>query len=145
MDTQVMRYSFPCTVMGASSTVSVSLTTGMFSATSSGAPMFTFTKITLPSWMVRHKCFTFPALIMLIFFLVVSPLSYTYFATQRMPFPHISARLPSALYISISKSASSEGLMKITPSPPIPKCLSLNRFTISGFFSAGIISLLPST
>ena len=49
MDTQVMRYSFPCTVMGASSTVSVSLTTGMFSATSSGAPMFTFTRITLPS------------------------------------------------------------------------------------------------
>ena len=31
--------------------------------------------------------------------------------TQRMPLPHISALLPSALYISISKSASSDGLI----------------------------------
>ena len=65
--------------------------------------------------------------------LSVSLWSYTYFATQRMPFPHISASEPSALYILILKSALSDGPIVISPSEPIPKCLSLTYIdTLAG-------------
>ena len=37
------------------------------------------------------------------------PWSCTYFATQRMPFPHMRPRLPSALYISMRQSAVLDG------------------------------------
>ena len=42
-------------------------------------------------------------------------------ATHRIPLPHISPRLPSALYISIRMSARLDGASMIRPSPPIPK------------------------
>ena len=62
-----------------------------------------------------------------------------------IPVEFVDERLPSALYISISKSASSAGLMKITPSPPMPKCLSLNFLTISGFSCGESFSVKPLT
>src|SRR5579875_3152984 len=54
--------------------------------------------------------------------------SYCRRATQRIALPHISPRLPSALYISIRTSACADGQSRISPSPPIPKCRSDNRF-----------------
>ena len=54
----------------------------------------------------------------------VSPWSYAYLATQRTPLPHISASLPSALNMRIRTSATSEGRIRISPSPPMPKCRS---------------------
>ena len=49
------------------------------------------------------------------------PWSYAYFPTQRMPLPHMAPLEPSRLYISIWQSAQSEGLIKISPSEPMPK------------------------
>jgi hypothetical protein len=42
-------------------------------------------------------------------------------ATQRSPFPHISARLPSALWTTIRAAARLEGRSTSTPSAPTPR------------------------
>ena len=55
-------------------------------------------------------------------FFSIMPLSYTYLAKQRMPFPHISASLPSELMIRIRTSATRLSTMTISPSAPIPVC-----------------------
>jgi hypothetical protein len=48
--------------------------------------------------------------------------------------PHISASDPSALNIRIFASAFREGQIKISPSEPTPKCLSLiSLATFAGF------------
>ena len=137
-----MCHSLPSTIIGAFTTISVFspslIQTGTSSGFNIGAPISTFTDETIPSSpIVRSMYFFFPALTITRFFLVVSPLSYTYFATHLMPFPHISEREPSALYISISKSmlSSSTGFIKIRPSEPIPKCLSETLMASSDFFS----------
>ena len=49
------------------------------------------------------------------------PWSYTYLATQRMPLPHISASLPSALNICIRASATSTGPNQNQTVAPDPK------------------------
>ena len=58
-------------------------------------------------------------------FLRAMPWSNRYLATQRTPLPHISPSEPSALNIRIRASARSEGMIRIRPSPPIPKWRSL--------------------
>ncbi len=153
MDTQVIRYSLPSTPMASFTTLCPAASTGIRAGSRTGLPILTRTLVTSPLApcspdflsTVRSRYFIFPALTTLICSASVSPLSYTYFATQRMPFPHISAREPSPLYISISKSASLDGLINITPSPPIPKCLSLSRLTRSGFSRTSVFSSKPFT
>ena len=54
-------------------------------------------------------------------FLSVRLASFTHFAKQRIPLPHISASLPSLLMICIRKSAILDGKINITPSAPTPK------------------------
>src|SRR5438132_1499293 len=72
------------------------------------------------------------------------PWSYTYLATQRMPLPHISASLPSALNMRMRASALSDGQMRIKPSEPTPQCRSLiTRLSPAG--SCGIGSRKQST
>ena len=44
-----------------------------------------------------------------------------------MPLPHISASQPSALNIRMRASARSDGQIRISPSPPTPKCRSAIR------------------
>jgi hypothetical protein len=44
-----------------------------------------------------------------------------------MALPHISEREPSALYISMQKSATFDGQMSTRPSPPTPKWRSDRR------------------
>ena len=60
--------------------------------------------------------------------LLVNPLSYTNFPTHLIPFPHISASLPSELNILILKSATLLSHIRISPSDPIPKCLLLTNW-----------------
>ena len=69
----------------------------------------------------------------------VSPLSYTYLPTHRMPLPHMDPLEPSALYISIQKSPVIPGRMAINPSAPTPKCRS-DRRTASPGRSSGTSS-----
>ena len=57
--------------------------------------------------------------------LTAMPWSWTYLATQRMPLPHISDSLPSALNMRMRASARSDGQMRIRPSLPTPKWRSL--------------------
>ena len=57
--------------------------------------------------------------------------SYAYFAKQRIPFPHISASLPSELIIRMRTSAISEGITITSPSAPIPVCRLQSRCAIS--------------
>ena len=52
-----------------------------------------------------------------------------------MPLPHISGSLPSLLKMRIRASARSEGRARISPSAPMPKCLSHSFFaSVEGSF-----------
>ena len=96
-----------------------------------GHPILTFAVATFPSVPIFNSSIFIPASVS-IFTVVLSvrPLSYTYFPTQRMPLPHIFPCEPSALYISIKKSALSDDFIRISPSEPIPVCLSLDRKSV---------------
>ena len=109
--------------------------TGIFSGSNIGSPISTLAVSIFPFFAVITSVFI-PAsvsTVMVSFF--VSPLSYTNFPTHLIPFPHISASEPSWLNICILKSAFSDGHIKINPSEPIPKCLSLTNFASSLLFS----------
>ena len=75
--------------------------------------------------------------------LSVRPRSWTYLPTQRMALPHISEREPSALYISMQKSATSDGQISTSPSPPMPKCRSDSR--IAARDGSGTVSVKQLT
>ena len=67
--------------------------------------MSTVTAVTCPP-VISSSTVRMPASVsMLIGLSREMPCSYAYFATQRMPLPHISEPEPSALYMSISASA----------------------------------------
>ena len=75
--------------------------------------------------------------------LSVRPRSWTYLPTQRMALPHISEREPSALYISMQKSATSDGQISTSPSPPMPKWRSDSR--IAARDGSGTVSVKQLT
>ena len=83
--------------------------------------MSTFTRLTFPSSSCKLICLRPPLVSMVSSVLSVSPRSYTYLPTQRMPLPHMPASLPSELKIRMPKSAVSLGSMRIRPSLPQPK------------------------
>ena len=98
---------------------------GIISGLNSAVPMSTLTFSIFPSSPGKRVRVLIPESVStVISVLSTMPWSYAYFPTHLMPFPHILPREPSKLYISIIQSATLEGLMNITPSPPIPKCLS---------------------
>ena len=122
--TQVTDQSVPPISIGWPMNSGVSASTGIFAEANSGRPMQTRTDSTLPSATFSHRVLTPAPVSTSMTVLSVMPCSYTYLATQRMPLPHISPAEPSALYISMRKSALSEGQMQMSPSPPTPKCRS---------------------
>ena len=106
--------------------------TGTSDGTSIGAPILTTTEATFPSSpILSFNVFTPESVSIVTVVLLVRPLSYTYLPTQRIPLPHILPCEPSALYISMKKSAFSEGLIRISPSEPIPNLTSLTLTAIS--------------
>ena len=127
IDTQVISNRLPATSIGSATTGVLSATTGMSAGSSSGEPISTVTSATCPSWTTSAKCFTPASVFTSICRLSVRPWSNTYFPTQRMPLPHISEREPSALNISMKKSACTDGRMRMSPSDPMPKWRSLTK------------------
>ncbi|OPX68600.1 MAG: hypothetical protein A4E36_01250 [Methanoregulaceae archaeon PtaB.Bin009] len=73
------------------------------------------------------------------------PRSYAYFAKQRIPFPHISASLPSGCRRRIFRSAFWERDRYSTPSPPMPNLRSQYSAANSAFISSGIATPLYSS
>ena len=76
----------------------------------------------------------------------VRPWSKAYLATHRMPLPHISASLPSALNIRMRTSAAvpgSGGTIRISPSAPIPTWRSDTALATAG--GSTTASAKPST
>ena len=72
------------------------------------------------------------------------PRATTRWATHRMPLPHISASLPSALNIRIRATARGDGSTRIRPSPPTPRWRSaISAASLLG--SAGVGSTKQST
>jgi len=131
------------TITGSSITLSFSETTGTLADSKIGLPILTLTVLTLSSSTFKTNVLIPDKVSTVIVVLSVILLSYTYFATQRMPLPHILPSEPSALYILILKSATSDGLITISPSEPIPKCLLL---TISdNLFGSSIFVSKPLT
>ena len=97
-----------------------------------GSPMSTVTWSTRPRrrWSSRARG---PAPVSMVRqVLRVSPLSYTYLPTHRMPLPHMAPGEPSALYMSMEKSPVTPGRMAMRPSPPTPKCRSDSRTASPG-------------
>src|SRR3989338_11259893 len=94
---------------------------GISDRMSPGFPMFTLALDTFP-FIVKSWIVLTPARVSTVsgFFWVIL-WSYTYFATQRIPFPHICASLPSALKIRILQSAAFDGMIRISPSDPTPR------------------------
>ena len=127
METQVILYTVSCTVIGTSTGGLQSVTTGMAAGSKIGAPISTLAPTATPSCTRMSMVLTAPMDAMVTVVLSVSLWSYTYFATQRIPLPHIAPREPSALYITISKSAFCPFSMRMMPSPPMPKCRSESR------------------
>ena len=64
--------------------------------------------------------------------------SYSHWATQRMPLPHMALSLPSALNMRMVASATWEGAMQISPSDPTENRRGLNRRA-----SSGALSIMP--
>ena len=79
--------------------------TGIKDGARIGAPMSTRTRSTLPSFLWSWRRLIPARVSTVISSFCVRLWSLTYFPTHRIPFPHIFPREPSALYISISKSA----------------------------------------
>ena len=112
-------------------TLSPSNSVGIFFPERTGAPISTLALFTLPSSPLKTFIYLIPLSVSSeISSLFVRPRSHTYFATHLVALPHIFALEPSALYISILKSALSLGSIKTSPSEPIPKCLSLTFIAV---------------
>ena len=109
--------------------------TGIFSASNIGSPISTRAVSTFPSFVFNINVLIPASVSIFTVVLFVSPLSYTNFPTHLIPFPHISASLPSELNILILKSAISLLHIKIKPSEPIPKCLLLTNLARDDSFS----------
>ena len=71
----------------------------------SGSPISTLTAVTMPFSMVISASLMPAGVSILMGFDPASPRSYANFAKQRMPFPHISAVLPSLLRRRMRRSA----------------------------------------
>ena len=113
--------------------------TSIFSGSSevcSGSPISTVTAVTLPFSTFISRYLIPDNVSTKICGLSTIWWSYAYFPTQRMPLPHIAPREPSRLYISMRQSATSDGVIRINPSEPIPKWRSLTAIaSFSGSFT----------
>ena len=117
--------------------LNVVTSTGISSALKIGSPISTTTVDTTPFSTLSFNVLIPESVSILTSVLSVRPKSYTYLPTHLIPLPHILPLEPSALYISIKKSALSELFIRISPSEPIPKCLSLTFIaTCSGLSSS---------
>ena len=91
------------------------------SALTAAVPMSTLTRSAVRSCGYSHSRRGPAAVSIVSSVFFVSPRSNTYLPTQRIPLPHISPSLPSALKIRIRKSAFLDGRIRMIPSAPAPK------------------------
>src|SRR5579875_3338266 len=124
----------PSTVRGWSIT-GRSASTGMRRPSHSGVPMSTVPRVTRPFSRTQTRSFTPASVSTRRGFARASPRSRTNLASARMPLPHISARLPSALKTSMRQSAAVEGATRMRPSAPMPRCRSQSRRASAAGFS----------
>src|SRR5579884_2383638 len=109
-----------------------SASTGMRRPSHSGVPM---SRVTRPFSRTQTSSLTPASVSTRSGFARASPRSRTNLASARMPLPHISARLPSALKTSMRQSAAVEGATRMRPSAPMPRWRSQSRWASTAGFS----------
>ena len=121
METQVMENVSPSASIGCSMTRDAPKPrTGMRSPSRIGSPISTRTPVSLLPASCRRGTRTPAPVSTVNSASLLSPSAWTTPAKQRMPLPHISASVPSALKMRMRKSACSDGSTRISPSAPMP-------------------------